>query len=237
VSEVFGEYALPIIVMACAIVFASVILYATRTKKITLFKERETRTNVETPEEEAEKGASPLPYLRVGRSVPSSQVNQAKEELRILSLEKEIVGFALTRLYEAEADGKITKEDQVKLLDKYGTEMKQLDKQITTKEMIVKLYELEGTQGELIQLFNNRLDEINREIQTIRGSLGLEPLEETQPAVEDKPPTSAPVKEDSEKKPPRKRAPPKTEAEEKLEAIQDEVLKVLERLEQIETEA
>jgi len=238
VSEVFGEYALPIIVMACAIVFASVILYATRTKKITLFKERETRTNVETPEEEAEKEASPLPYLRVGRSVPSSQVNQAREELRILSLEKEIVGFALTRLYEAEADGKITKEDQVKLLDKYGTEMKQLDKQITTKEMIVKLYELEGTQGELIQLFNNRLDEINREIKTIRGTLGLEPMEETPPEEEEvKPTIPAPEKEQSEKKPPRKRSPPKTEAEEKLEAIQDEVLKVLERLEQIETEA
>lgn len=237
VSEVLGEYTLPIVVMACAIVFASVILYATRTKKITFFKERETRINVETPVEEAEKGASPSPSLRGGRSVPSSQVNQAKEELRILSLEKEIVGFALTRLYEAEADGKITKEDQVKLLDKYGTEMKQLDKQITTKEMIVKLYELEGTQSELIQLFNNRLDEINQEIKTIRGTLGLEPMEETQPAEEEKPPTPAPVKEESEKKPPRKRSPPKTEAEEKLEAIQDEVLKVLERLEQIETEA
>lgn len=238
VSEVLGEYALPIIVMACAIVFASVILYATRTKKITLFKERKTRTNVETPVEEAEKEASPIPSLRVGRSVPSSQVNQAKEELRILSLEKEIVGFALTRLYEAEADGKITKEDQVKLLDKYGTEMKQLDKQITTKEMIVKLYELEGTQGELIQLFNNRLDEINREIKTIRGSLGLEPIEEAPPEEEEvKPSTPASAKEESEKKPPRKRSPPKTEAEEKLEAIQDEVLKVLERLEQIETEA
>ena len=236
VSEVLGEYALPIIVMACAIVFATVILYATRIKKITLFKEREARTNVETSVEEAEKEASPIPSLRVGRAVPSSQVNQAKEELRILSLEKEIVGFALTRLYEAEADGKITKEDQVKLLDKYGTEMKQLDKQITTKEMIVKLYELEGTQSELIQLFNNRLDEINREIKTIRGTLGLEPMEET-PPEEEKPPTPAPAKEQSEKKPPRKRSPPKTEAEQKLEAIQDEVLKVLERLEQIETEA
>jgi hypothetical protein len=236
VSEVLGQYALPIIVMAFAIVFATVILYATRTKKITLFKERKARTNGETPVEEAEKEASPTPSLRVGRSVPSSQVDQAKEDLRILSLEKEIVGFALTRLYEAEADGKITKEDQVKLLDKYGTEMKQLDKQITSKEMIVKLYELEGTQSELIQLFNNRLDEINREIKTIRGSLGLEPMEETLPE-ESKPPTPAPVKEESEKKPPRKRSPPKTEAEQKLEAIQDEVLKVLERLEQIETEA
>ena len=235
-SEILGEYSLPIVAMACVIVFAMVILFATRTKKITLFKEKKTGTNGETPVEEAENKAAPTPPLRAVKSVPSSQVNQAKEDLRILSLEKEIVGFALTRLYEAEADGKITKEDQVKLLEKYGTEMKQLDKQITTKEMIVKLYELEGTQSELIQLFNNRLDEINHEIKSIRGSLGLEPMEET-PPEEVKPPTPTPAKEQSQKKPPRKRSPPKNEAEQKLEAIQDEVLKVLERLEQIETEA
>jgi hypothetical protein len=231
VSEVLGEYSLPIVVMACAIIVASIILFATRTKKITLFKEKNTGTNRETLVKEVENKATPTPPIRAMKTVPSSQVNQAKEDLRILSLEKEIVGFALTRLYEAEADGKITKDDQVKLLEKYGTEMKQLDKQITSKELIVKLYELEGTQSELIQLFNNRLDEINQEIKTIRGSLELEPLEEAKPS------TPIPVKEQSEKKPPRKRLPPKNEAEQKLEAIQDEVLKVLERLEQIETEA
>jgi hypothetical protein len=236
VSEVLGEYSLPIVVMACAIIVASIILFATRTKKITLFKEKNTGTNRETLVKEAENKATPTPPIRAMKTVPSSQVNQAKEDLRILSLEKEIVGFALTRLYEAEADGKITKDDQVKLLEKYGTEMKQLDKQITSKELIVKLYELEGTQSELIQLFNNRLDEINQEIKTIRGSLELEPLEEMSPE-EAKPSTPIPVKEQSEKKPPRKRLPPKNEAEQKLEAIQDEVLKVLERLEQIETEA
>ena len=235
-SEVLGEYSLPIVVMACAIIVASIILFATRTKKITLFKEKNTGTNRETLVKEAKNKATPIPPIRGMKTVPSSQVNQAKEDLRILSLEKEIVGFALTRLYEAEADGKITKDDQVKLLEKYGTEMKQLDKQITSKEMIVKLYELEGTQSELIQLFNNRLDEINQEIKTIRGSLELEPLEEM-PPEEAKPSTPTLVKEQSEKKPPRKRSPPKNEAEQKLEAIQDEVLKVLERLEQIETEA
>jgi len=236
VSEVLGEYSLPIVVMACVIAVASIILFATRTKKITLFKEKKKRMIGETPVEEAENKTAPTIPLRAVKSVPSSQVNQAKEDLRILILEKEIVGFALTRLYEAEADGKITKDDQVKLLEKYGTEMKQLDKQITSKEMIVKLYELEGTQSELIQLFNNRLDEINQEIKTIRGSLELEPMEEI-PPEEIKPLTTTLVKEQNEKKPPRKRSPPKNEAEQKLEAIQDEVLKVLERLEQIETEA
>jgi hypothetical protein len=236
VSEVVGEYALPIIVMACVIVFASVGLYATRTKKITLFRAKTESTPQDTPGEDGANEAASPPSRRAARSVPSSQVTQAKEELRILSVEKEIVGFALTRLYEAEADGKITKEDQGKLLDKYGTEMKQLDKQISAKEMIVKLYDLESTQGELIQLFHTRLDEINQEIRAIRGSLGLDPLDETPPEAVT-PPTSTPAKEESEKKPPPKRAPPKTEAEQKLEAIQDEVLKVLERLDRIETEA
>ncbi len=234
-AEVAGEYMLPLIVMAGVIVLASIILVATRMKKITLIRERPASTPEDSLEASGTGETPPTAARRATRSVPSTQVTQAKEELRSLSLEKEIVGFALTRLYEAEADGKITKEDQSKLLDKYSAEMKQLDKQIRSKELIVKLYDLESTQGELIQLFNTRLDEINQEIRTIRGSLGLEALDET-PPKDTKPATPAPAKEEREKPPP-KRAPPKTEAEQKLEAIQDEVLKVLERLDRIETEA
>ncbi len=235
-AEVLGEYMLPIIVMAGVLVCASGLLIATRMKKITLFQEKPASTPGDSLKEAGPSEAPAPTSRRVTRSVPSAQVTQAKEELRILSLEKEIVGFALTRLYEAEADGKITKEDQSKLLDKYSAEMKQLDKQISAKEMIVKLFDLESTQGELIQLFNTRLDEINQEIQAIRGSLGLEPLEETT-TKDAKPSTPSPAKEEQAKKPPPKRGPPKTEAEQKLEAIQDEVLKVLERLDRIETEA
>ena len=229
-SEAFSEALLPIIAMAFAVVGATVILLATRGKKITLFKKKETPKEGEGA---VEKAVPSSPPVVEERSIPSSQADKARDDLRILVLEKEVVGFALTRLYEAEAAGKITKEDQVKLLEKYGAEMKQLDKQINTKEMIVKLFELEGTQNELIRMFNDRLVEIDREIKNMRAALGLVPTEEA-PKEEAKP--TKPKKKEVQKTPPPRTTPRKTEAEEKLEAIQEEVLKALEKLEQIEVE-
>lgn len=229
-SEALSEAWLPIIAMACVVVGATVILLATRGRNITFFKERETPKDREGP---AERAVPSRPPAMEERSIPSSQADKAREDLRILGLEKEVVGFALTRLYEAEAAGTITKEDQVKLLEKYGAEMKQLDKQINTKEMIVKLFELEGTQNELIQMFNDRLVEIDREIKNMRAALGLIPAEEA-PKEEAKP--AKPKKKEDQKSPPPRTTPRKTEAEQKLEAIQEEVLKALEKLEQIEIE-
>jgi len=228
------------IAIVCTIVVATVILLATQLRKITLTialpKKREV---LKTEERRVEREAASSPPVKEERSIPSAEADRAKEDLRILNLEKEIVGFALTRLYEAEAEERITKDDRAKLLDKYKAEMKELESQINRREMIVRLYELEGTQSELVQMFNNRLNEIGREIESIRASLGLLPKEETA-KEEPKPPKPVPQKpkeEEAEKKTPSKKETSKTEAEQKLEAIQEEVLKVLERLEQIETEA
>ena len=109
-SEALSEALLPIIAMACAVVGATVILLATRGRKITFFKGRETPKNGKGPEEIT--GPSSPPAMEK-RSIPPSQADKARDDLRILGLEKEVVGFALTRLYEAEAAGKITKEDQL----------------------------------------------------------------------------------------------------------------------------
>ncbi len=194
-------------------------------------------------------------------TILSTEANKIKEDLQILTLEKEIVAYALTRLFEAEAEGKITKEHRLKLLDRYKGEMKQLDQSINRNETILKLHELEGTQIDLVQSFNTRLTQINKEIETLRGILGFDPpIDEpqlkpeqvrsdssvtphTQPKPSLEPPTKSPSSEteDETQKANEPRASsqrnPKTETEQKLEAIQEEVLKALERLERIEAES
>jgi uncharacterized membrane protein YukC len=133
--------------------------------------------------------------------------------------------------------------------------MSALEKQMNDKQMVVKLHELESTQADLIKLFQDKFAEINRNIETIRTNLGLQ----TQPAVTP-PPSTDQVKEtsepkaektaqeaedktndektqgDKEKGPPKPRAPVKSKAEEKVEVIQQEVLKILERLEKQDAE-
>jgi hypothetical protein len=104
---------------------------------------------------------------------PVVNVEAAQEDLRILKIEKEILAFALSRFDAAEAEGRITQEDRVYLLEKYSQEMQKLEKTVKRKELIIRLHDLENTQTNLIQMFQKKLDELNRDIQQIQSSLQI----------------------------------------------------------------
>ncbi len=104
---------------------------------------------------------------------PEVNVEAAQEDLRILKIEKEILAFALSRFDAAEAEGRITQEDRVYLLEKYSQEMQKLEKTVKRKELIIRLHDLENTQTNLIQMFQKKLDELNRDIQQIQSSLQI----------------------------------------------------------------
>ncbi len=202
----------------------------------------------EKPKEEVgvdqEKEPATVYPIKVERSIAGEEARVAKEELKSLNVEKEIISYALTRLYEAEAEGKITKEERMRLVDKYKGEMKALEKLMEKKQLLVDLHELEETQSQLVNMFYEKFEEIGKKVQGMRASLGLhaekaassieqsalKPLQEPSKPKETKP-------AEEEREPTRPKRPPKTEADKRIEAIQEEVLKVLERLEQIETEA
>ena len=57
---------------------------------------------------------SGLPF-KLSKSVQSTTASSAKDELRMLDLEREILGDAIRRLYEAQAEGKITEHEREKL--------------------------------------------------------------------------------------------------------------------------
>jgi len=247
-------------VIASILVLAVIVLLATRNKRQTKLgldtlpdaKATETTVNPENKETPLQTNTTP-PNLY--SSVTRDDVQKAEEDLRILSVEREIVSYALTRLFEAQAEGKITEKDKDKLLGKYKVEMSALEKQMNDKQMVVKLHELESTQADLIKLFQDKFAEINRNIETIRTNLGLQ----VQPVITP-PPSTAQEKEtsetkaeqaaqetedktndektqgDREKSPPKPKAPVKSKAEEKVETIQQEVLKILERLEKQDAE-
>ncbi len=247
-------------VIVSILVLAVIVLLATRNKRQTKLgldtlpdtKETETTANPESKEPPLQTNTTP-PNLY--SSVTRDDVQEAEEDLRILSVEREIVSYALTRLFEAQAEGKITEKDKDKLLGKYKVEMSALEKQMNDKQMVVKLHELESTQADLIKLFQDKFEEINRNIETIRTNLGLQ----VQPVITS-PPSTAQEKEasetkaeqaaqetegktndektqgDKDKSPPKPRAPAKSKAEEKVETIQQEVLKILERLEKQDAE-
>ncbi|KPV63945.1 MAG: hypothetical protein AOA66_0524 [Candidatus Bathyarchaeota archaeon BA2] len=173
---------------------------------------------------------------KVERSVASDDAKKARDELRMLDIEREILSYAIRRLYEAQAEGKISEEERERLALAYKEKMLKIKEAISRSESIVALHELETMEEDLVKLFSERFDEINRKIGDLRASLELKPIREV--PVPASSPALPPAPLGREKRGVRKpSAPKKTEAEKRIEEIKAEVEKVLERLGQIEVEA
>ena len=215
---------LPYAVAVGAVIVALIAIYMMRT-------ERKKRVSEEPSE--GKESPSILP-LRTGRTITNFDAQKSKKELSRLDVEREILSFGIRRIYEAHAEGKIDEKERDRLAQDYKARIKEIKDSITENESVVSLHELEGMQEDLIKLFNERFDEINKKIGGLRINLDVAPK-----PVAPKPKTVAasPSLEKIEKKRRKLSKPKKTEAEERIDQIRSEVEKVLERLGQMETEA
>jgi phage/plasmid-associated DNA primase len=174
-----------------------------------------------------------LPF-KPQRTVTREEAKKAKERLKMLELEREILSYAIRRLYEAQAEGRITEEERERLAHRYKTRMMKVRDAISKSESVVALHELEAMQEDLIKLFSERFDELGKKVEELRARLEVKPVKEVPiPAPTPKAP-APPVTKRKARKPP---TPRKTEAEKRIEEIRAEVEKVLERLGQIEVES
>ena len=163
---------------------------------------------------------------------------------QVLDIEREILGYAVRRLYEAHAEGKITEEERDRLAEKYRVELERIKEEIARGESIVALNELERMQEEIIKIFSERFDQITRRIEELRAISGFTPIEkEKEPEVDkEKTPKEKTVKKPTPKSKVRKarvKPPPEPErsdVEKRVEQIVSEVEKVLKRLGQMEVE-
>jgi hypothetical protein len=182
-----------------------------------------------------------LPF-KITKSVQSADASQAKDELRILDLEREILSDAIRRLYEAHAAGKITEQERERLAGTYKARMMTVKESMAKDETIVALHELEGMQEDLMKLFSERFGELSSKVEELRTKIDVKTMKEIPVQM----PTPAPeeaekAEEEEEEKLKKKRKPPekpspKTEAEKRIEEIRSEVEKVLDRLGQMEIE-
>lgn len=208
-----------------AVIVALIAVYMMRTGK----------KNTKNETKQLPESTSKLPLSGL-RTVTNFDAQKSQKELSLLDVEQEIVSFGIRRIYEAQAEGKITEEERERLAKEYKMRMNEIKDSINENESIVALHELESMQDNLIKLFNDRFDEINKKIGNLRGNLDIQPkLEIPKPSsVTTKLPSSSSEKIPRKTKPSK---PKKTEAEERIDQIKSEVEKVLERLGQMETEA
>jgi len=224
---------------AGAVATALIALYATRMRKT------KPKTAPESPITPAEAWTKRL-SLSPERTVSTEEAQEAKERLKMLDLEREILSFAIRRLYEAQAEGKITEEERERISERYKSRMMKVRDNISKSESVVALHELESMQEDLIKLFSERFDELGKKVEDLRTRLEIKaekeegaeaPTIELPSAEEAEAPEGE--KEKEKKKARRKPTPaptPKADAEKRIEEIRTEVEKVLERLGQIEVE-
>jgi MFS superfamily sulfate permease-like transporter len=197
-------------------------------------------------------GSSPF---KVGKSVQSTDANRAKDELRILDLEREIVADAIRHLYEAQAEGKITEIERERLASSYKSRMMSIKESMAKDEGIVALHELEGMQEDLMKLFSERFGELTSKVEELRTRIDVKPIREIKvqmpkpqaPSVpdqmeeEEEPEESAGEETETKEKPKKPKKPPaekqKTEAEQRIDAIRNQIDDVMNKLGQMEMES
>jgi outer membrane biosynthesis protein TonB len=249
----FGELSDPATIAAIAtVIVAAVIIIAAAT--ILLMRRRmvQPKQPKKPAESQPETELSGLPF-RIMKSVQTGDASHAKDELRILELERDILSDAIRHLYEAQAEGKITEQERERLAGTYKARMGMVKESIAKDETIVALHELEGMQEDLMKLFSERFGELSNKVEELRTRIDVKPLKEIKvqmPVSEKKEilPDEEEIEqieetEGEEAEKPKKRRKPeekeavKTEAEQRVDEIRSEVERVLDKLGQMEIES
>lgn len=181
----------------------------------------------------------PLPNLApstltTSRVTTLEDVNRAREALKLLKLERQILGSAVTTIYESQTKGVITEVERDHMLEKYKIELKRLDKDIQENQKVVDLSDLEIEREEAAKAYKARLAEIDAKLKELRsGSPSVAPTpilrlpqQTHQPENKTREVPSVQSSQDQQV----------TDAEKRIEKIRGEILEAMDRLEQIEAE-
>jgi hypothetical protein len=222
-----------IILLFSSIATALTIYLTTRKRKIE--KKSENILYTETFEGEAQ---SLLP-VEITKKLDIIKDNGTEKKNKILNLENEIRNYVETRLLKAETEGKISYKDRMLLVKKYSLEIQYLEQQISNREIIFQQQEYENNQKDLKNIFNNKFNEINDKVNNIKNTFEALPKKEIKESVK----TPIDILPEQQKGPIIKRKTTatkkkrqKNKAEERIENIQNEILKIVAQIEQIEIE-
>jgi len=185
------------------------------------------------------------------KTVTADDLERSRREMRTLLLERDLLSAALTKIYEAENEGKITREEREMIAKRYSSQIRDMESKLSDKELIVEVGELEGLRDELVTLFREKIQNIESRLDQAKERLpsvtqqqakGMEASmtpgarSKAAAAVVATASSQSSQSEDLERAVERK-APKRddTEGERRVKAIRDEVMEALERLEQIDS--
>lgn len=165
-------------------------------------------------------------------TVSSSDLDRSRREMRTIVVERDLLSSALMKLYEAENDGRITREEREMISKRYSDQIRDLQTKLKDVELIVEVGELESLRNELVTLFEQKIQNIESRLDVAKQSLGV-----AAPQVVKK--EAAPRIDrgtDLERAIEKRAKPEVSESERRVKEIRDEVMEALTRLEQIDIE-
>jgi predicted transcriptional regulator len=184
------------------------------------------------------------------RIAKRDQVSEARSKIRTLALQQEIVTMVMKRLFEAEDNGEISREEREHLSKGYEAEMNKISEELNRAELIVSLNELEEIRSDLVRQFQETLTDTQQKIDMIIGELHIEPSKPPEPEPEKPAPRPARRPRARPRPPPEEEEAEEEEEEEEEEALRardtvedrlnklkEDVLKELEELDRLELEA
>ena len=188
----------------------------------------------------------------IDKKIAATDVEHAKSQIRTLTLKQEINSMVLRRLFEAEDEGEISREERVRLGKVYEDEMTQIAEDLKKSEMLVSLAELESIREEIVKKFEESLNQTQSRIDLILKELKIEAL--PKPTEEEKPKlpvsmkkrritqkTKAEEGEDEVEGPTgqegeEKQSTGRQDVESRLEQLKKEVMKEIDELDKLELE-
>jgi len=167
-----------------------------------------------------------LPLSAQEKLIQMPELEKARKELNAILLEKELLSSALTRVYEAEVQKKITKAEREQLSQKYREQLKAVEEKLGNTELLIEVGELENLRDELINLFERKIVQIESRLNQAKAKI----REVFGPAIKPSMPTKGVEKKEKNEK------SEEAKVDEKVKALREEVLQALDRLEQIDIE-
>jgi len=165
-------------------------------------------------------------------TVTSTELEKSKREMRTIMVERDLLSEALMKLYEAENDGRITREEREIISKRYSDQIKDLQSKLKDIELVVEVGELEGLRNELVALFEGKIQNIEGRLEAARQRLGV-----AAPEIVRKEPAPKVERVAELEKVIEKRAKPEiTESEKRRKEIMDDVMGELAKLEQLDIE-
>jgi len=162
------------------------------------------------------------------RVMSEEEVASARAEMGALQLRRDIANAAMRLIEDARGKMPVPEEERDRLTAHYRGELAEVEGKIAKLQSVLAVYDLERAKRNLVREFEERLREIERLIAEAKRGTGA-PI-----AIQFKDETLELLRKGlAEAKAP---APEATATEKRLESLREEVLKAIERLEQIESE-